>query len=64
MHHGAGTADAPSPLLLFDWRQYMSAFEKLGKPVLAINTLTFWHALRTNGISDRISGFGSLLEEF
>lgn len=34
-----------------------------GKPVLAINALTFWHALRTNGITDRIHGFGSLLEE-
>jgi len=34
-----------------------------GKPVLAINTLTFWHALRNNGIPDRIQGFGSLLAE-
>ena len=37
--------------------------KELGKPVLAINALTFWHALRSNGIRDRISGFGSLLEE-
>ena len=37
---------------------------ELGKPVLAINAITFWHALRTNGIADRVSGFGSLLEEF
>ncbi|WND03535.1 hypothetical protein QGN29_04000 [Temperatibacter marinus] len=36
---------------------------ELGKPVLAINTITFWHALRTNGIPDRIKGFGSLLSE-
>ena len=36
---------------------------ELGKPVLAINALTFWHALRTNGIRDRIPGFGRLLEE-
>ena len=36
----------------------------LGKPVLAINTLTFWHALRTNGIDDRIKGFGSLMSEY
>jgi maleate isomerase len=36
---------------------------ELGKPVLAINALTFWHALRSNGIADRIEGFGSLLEE-
>ncbi|QBY04534.1 arylmalonate decarboxylase [Thalassotalea sp. HSM 43] len=37
--------------------------KELGKPVLAINALTFWHALRSNGIPDKIYGFGSLLEE-
>jgi maleate isomerase len=36
----------------------------LGKPVIAINTATYWHALRANGINDRIPGFGRLLEEF
>jgi maleate isomerase len=36
----------------------------LGKPVIAINTATYWHALRQNGIKDRISGLGRLLEEF
>ena len=36
----------------------------LGKPVIAINTATYWHALRANGINDKISGFGRLLEEF
>jgi maleate isomerase len=35
----------------------------LGKPVIAINTATYWHALRANGIRDQISGFGRLLEE-
>jgi maleate isomerase len=35
----------------------------LDKPVLAINTCTYWHALRRNGIEDRIGGFGSLLED-
>jgi maleate isomerase len=35
----------------------------LGKPVLAVNTCTYWHALRLNGIEDRIEGFGSLLME-
>ena len=35
----------------------------LGKPVLAVNTCTYWHALRSNGIEDRIEGFGSLLSE-
>lgn len=36
---------------------------ELGKPVIAINTATVWHAYRTNGIDDRIEGFGSLLAE-
>jgi maleate isomerase len=36
----------------------------LGKPVIAINTATYWHALRQNGINDKIAGFGGLLEEF
>lgn len=33
----------------------------LGKPVLAINTATYWHALRAVGIEDRIGGFGTLM---
>jgi maleate isomerase len=36
----------------------------LGKPVIAINTATYWHALRANGIDDRMSGFGRLLSDF
>jgi len=36
----------------------------LGKPVIAINTATYWHALRANGITDKIYGLGRLLEEF
>lgn len=36
----------------------------LGKPVIAINTATYWHALRSNGIDDKIQGLGRLLEEF
>jgi maleate isomerase len=35
----------------------------LGKPVLAVNTCTYWHALRSSGIDDKIEGFGSLLME-
>ncbi len=34
------------------------------KPVIAINTATYWHALRANGISDKIDGFGSLFSRF
>jgi maleate isomerase len=36
----------------------------LGKPVIAINTATYWHALRQNNIMDKITGLGRLLEEF
>jgi len=35
----------------------------LGKPVLAVNTCTYWHALRSCGIEDKFEGFGSLLTE-
>jgi maleate isomerase len=35
----------------------------LDKPVIAINTATYWHALRENGIKDRLYGWGSLLSE-
>eukprot|EP01065_Artemidia_motanka_P024045 TRINITY_DN28700_c0_g1_i1.p1 TRINITY_DN28700_c0_g1~~TRINITY_DN28700_c0_g1_i1.p1 ORF type:complete len:281 (+),score=98.01 TRINITY_DN28700_c0_g1_i1:45-845(+) len=34
------------------------------KPVIAINTATYWHALRALGIRDKVRGFGRLLEEF
>ncbi|ORY66070.1 Asp/Glu/hydantoin racemase [Pseudomassariella vexata] len=37
--------------------------KELGKPVIAINTATVWHAYRANGILDKVQGFGSLLEE-
>lgn len=36
---------------------------ELGKPVVAINTATVWHAYRTNGINDKLEGFGSLLSK-
>ena len=35
----------------------------LGKPIIAINTATYWHALRTNGINDKMLGFGRLLSD-
>ncbi len=37
---------------------------KLSKPVIAINTATYWHGLRACGIEDRIAGLGRLLAEF
>jgi maleate isomerase len=36
----------------------------LGKPVIPVNTATYWHALRHNGISDRLQGHTRLLSEF
>jgi maleate isomerase len=36
----------------------------LDKPVIAINTALYWHALRHMGIDDKVEGFGRLLEEF
>lgn len=35
----------------------------LQKPVVAINTATYWHALRRYGIRDKVQGWGSLLAE-
>ncbi|PKI01303.1 arylmalonate decarboxylase [Glaciecola sp. 33A] len=36
----------------------------LNKPVIAINTATYWNALRNNGIQDKIVGLGRLLERY
>jgi len=36
----------------------------LKKPVIAINTATYWYAMRANGIDDVIEGFGSLMTDF
>lgn len=36
----------------------------LGKPVIALNTALYWHALRTNGIDDKVYNCGRLLSEF
>ncbi len=36
----------------------------LGKPVIAINAATYWHALRSTGIADQRPGFGRLFADF
>ena len=36
----------------------------LGKPVIAVNIATYWHALRTCGIKDQAQGFTRLMSEF
>ena len=35
-----------------------------GKPVIAVNTATYWLALRQHGIADRIDGHGILLNRY
>ena len=35
-----------------------------GKPVIAVNTVSLWDALRRCGIEDRVFGYGRMLEEF
>ena len=39
-----------------------SAHLWLPRPVIAINTAIYWHALRESGITDKVAGFGPLLE--
>jgi len=36
----------------------------IGIPILGINAVTFWHALRENGFTDPLVGGGRLLREF
>lgn len=36
----------------------------LDKPVLQINATTYWHALRSNGITDKVYGYGQLLARY
>ena len=35
----------------------------MSKPVFTANVATYWHALRRNGIADKVNGWGSLLAE-
>jgi maleate isomerase len=37
--------------------------KKRGKPVLAINSISYWHGLRTLRIKDRFEGYGRVLRE-
>lgn len=36
----------------------------LEKPVIAINTATYWHALRSMGLREQMDGFGALLSRY
>ena len=44
-------------------RQADELTAELGKPVIAINEATLWHALREHGIADRVDGAGLLLRD-
>ena len=44
-------------------RQAAALETTLGKPVIAINAATLWHALRTTGVDDAITNFGRILAE-
>jgi maleate isomerase len=37
--------------------------KEYGKPFIAINTATYWHALRAMNINDQFSGHGFLFEK-
>ena len=45
-------------------RERIVALEKeYGKPFIAINAATYWHALREMGIPDQFPGHGPLFEK-
>jgi maleate isomerase len=37
---------------------------KRGKPVIAINSVSYWHGLRTVGMDQKFEGYGRVLREF
>jgi len=44
---------------------FIEEFEdSFDKPIIAINSATYWDALRENDIPDKIKGFGKLLSEY
>lgn len=62
-------ADRPRAIVQFGANMSMArlaaeAEEWLGIPVIAVNTATYWYALRSNGIDDQADGFGQLLARF
>jgi maleate isomerase len=36
----------------------------LDGPVICVNVATYWHALRVNGITDKVEGYGALMERY
>ena len=63
--------DRPEADLVFLSCTNMATVEKIaeleaeiGKPIITSNQSTFWNAMRTVGLRDRIEGYGTLLSEF
>ena len=54
----------PEHLQPWDARDFSSLEAAHFGPILAINTAIYWHALRKNGIADKVPGWGSLLERY
>ena len=44
-------------------RQAEAEETKRGKPVISINSVSYWHGLRLAGIEDRFEGYGQVLRE-
>ena len=38
--------------------------DKYGKPFIAINSATYWHALRAMNINDQFEGYGQLFANY
>ena len=45
-------------------RMAAEAEKWLNRPVIAINTATYWYAMRDNGMDDTLEGFGSLMSDY
>ena len=63
-HPALDAGDRPRVEALLEGLAKPEAERWLGKPVIAINTATYWHALRNNGIEDKVPGFGRLLLDY
>lgn len=67
-HHGDDGTDVDAVVLvgtnLPTSRVAAKAEFWLSKPVIGLDADTYWHALRQNGRTDRMLGFGRLLAEF
>ena len=57
------TSEARNQLVETLKRVAAKAERRLQKPVISVNTTTYWHAMRTMGINDRFNGQGRLMWE-